>query len=92
MLHADAGSVLEFSTTFDEPPVLRAAYERVLGARTRFGADFNEVCFPAVLLDLPIPSADPSLFPALKQVAEERLAARSETNSAPIVSAVRARI
>ncbi len=92
ILHIDVRSVLQFSATFDEPPARRGDYERVLGAQMRFQADFNEVCFPAVLLDLPIPSADPSLFPALKQVADGRLAARCETNSAPIVSAVRARI
>ena len=51
-------------------------YEALLGAKLRFGAEFNEARFPALLFDLPVANADVDLFPELSRVSERRLAAR----------------
>jgi len=68
-------------------------YQRVLHTPVRFAAAVTEAIFPAALLDAPVPNADPSLFQALSQVAQERLAARQrETSQAGIVPAVREHI
>lgn len=61
---------LEFACAYgdcDSPP---GEFERVLGAPTRFGARHNEICFPAALLDLPLPTADAAAFPILQQIAQ----------------------
>ncbi|HVO20434.1 MAG TPA: AraC family transcriptional regulator ligand-binding domain-containing protein [Anaeromyxobacter sp.] len=65
-------------------------YQRVLAAPVRFGAEANEARFPSALLDLAVPNADPSLFPAVVQAAEQRLAAHRRALQEPaVVEAVR---
>jgi AraC-like DNA-binding protein len=53
-----------------------AEYERVLGARPRFGAAANVAVLDAALLALPVPNADPGLYPLLRQHAERLLLER----------------
>ena len=65
-------------------------YQRILAAPVRFGADANEAAFPAAFLDLAVANADASLFPAVVQAAEQRLAARHRALREPsIVQEVR---
>ena len=65
-------------------------YRRILAAPVRFGAEANEACFPAAFLDLTVANADSSLFPAVVQAAEERLAAHHRaTQEPPVVQEVR---
>lgn len=53
-------------------------YERVLGVMPRFGSGANVARFDAQLLSLPIPNADVSLYPVLRQHAEQLLAKRAQ--------------
>lgn len=86
--------VARLSTTFAAPPagVSREEYERCLRAPIAFGAEFNEVAFPARLLNFPIPSADGTLFEMLKRVADDRLGRLRRRTDAQILNAVRARL
>jgi AraC-like DNA-binding protein len=86
--------VVRLSTTFDAPPagVSKEEYARSLRAPITFGAEFNEITFPARLLSLPIPSADGTLFEMLKRVADDRLARFRRRTDAQILNAVRARL
>lgn len=52
-------------------------YLRVLGAVPQFGASANVARFDAALLRMPVPNADPSLYPVLRQHAERLLSERS---------------
>jgi len=52
-------------------------YERVLGVRPQFGAAGNVGRFDAAILAMPVPDADPSLYPVLRQHAERLLGARN---------------
>ncbi|MCC2958606.1 AraC family transcriptional regulator [Massilia sp. IC2-477] len=52
-------------------------YLRVLGAVPQFGAAANVARFDAALLGMPVPNADPSLYPVLRQHAERLLTERS---------------
>lgn len=56
-------------------------YERVLGVRPQFGAPGNIARFDAAILAMPVPDADPSLYPVLRQHAERLLAARNAEGS-----------
>jgi len=52
-------------------------YERVLGVRPQFGAAANVARFDAAILAMPVPDADPCLYPVLRQHAERLLGARN---------------
>lgn len=52
-------------------------YLRVLGVEPEFGAAANVARFDAALLGMPVPNADPSLYPVLRQHAERLLGERS---------------
>ncbi|WP_051933398.1 AraC family transcriptional regulator [Massilia sp. BSC265] len=52
-------------------------YLRVLGVQPRFGAPANLAAFDAGLLAMPVPNADPSLYPVLRQHAERLLGERA---------------
>lgn len=52
-------------------------YERVLGVRPQFGAPANSARFDAAILTMPVPNADPGLYPVLRQHAERLLNARN---------------
>ena len=54
----------------------RDEYVRVLGSVPRFNADANTATMPARVLDWPLPNADTSLYPLLRQHAEQLLAQR----------------
>ncbi len=80
---------LEFACAYgdcDSPP---GEFERVLGAPTRFGARHNEICFPAALLDLPLPTADAAAFPILQQIAQTQLRHVSEVRRSPTIAELR---
>lgn len=53
-----------------------AEYERVLGVAPEFGAQFNYATFDAALLGMPVPNADTTLYPVLRQHAERLLEER----------------
>ena len=82
----------EFVSALAAPDGPPGEYERVLGAPTRWGAEHNEVTFPAFILDIPVPSADPASFPALKRAADARLAARNALEEASVVFDARQKI
>jgi AraC-like DNA-binding protein len=86
--------LVEVAFTHPEPAGLpHDEYQRIFAAPIRFGAPVNGVRFPAEILDLPIPNADPSLFPSLARLAEQRLEARKrEAHEPAILQAVRQRI
>jgi AraC-like DNA-binding protein len=78
-----------FATTFEAPAgVALDEYTRLLRAPVRFGAEFNEVSFPAILLDLPLPTSDAAALPSLERAAAKRLEARQRVKAPPIVIAV----
>lgn len=52
-------------------------YVRVLGAAPQCGAGANVARFDAGLLTMPVPNADPSLYPVLRQHAERLLVERT---------------
>lgn len=54
----------------------RDEYVRVLGSLPRFRADANTATMDAQVLDWPVPNADTSLYPLLRQHAEQLLAQR----------------
>lgn len=54
----------------------RDEYVRVLGSLPRFNADANTATMDARVLDWPVPNADTSLYPLLRQHAEQLLAQR----------------
>ncbi|MCA1855120.1 AraC family transcriptional regulator [Massilia oculi] len=53
-------------------------YLRVLGVQPCFGAPANVARFDAALLATPVPNADPSLYPVLRQHAERLLEERGK--------------
>ena len=53
-----------------------AEYRRVLGVTPLFGAAANVAVLDAAILALPVPNADPGLYPVLRQHAERLLAER----------------
>ncbi|QGZ38757.1 AraC-like DNA-binding protein [Pseudoduganella flava] len=57
-------------------PAGHAEYVRVFGTLPRFGAAGNAARFDAALLALPVPNADTSLYPLLRQHADELLRLR----------------
>lgn len=65
---------ITFSHRSDAPA---AEYLRVLGIRPQFGAAANAAHFDAALLRMPVPNADPGLYPVLRQHAERLLGERS---------------
>jgi AraC-like DNA-binding protein len=65
---------LSFVHRSDAPP---DEYLRVLGVAPQFGAPANVARFDAALLGMPVPNADPSLYPVLRQHAERLLGERS---------------
>lgn len=66
-------------------------YLRVLGVQPTFGAGANVARFDAALLRMPVPNADPSLYPVLRQHAEHLLNERSAEGKG-LVARVRAAI
>ncbi|MFK3736789.1 AraC family transcriptional regulator [Massilia sp. TN1-12] len=54
-----------------------AEYERVLGVAPRFGTGANTAAFDAAILAMPVPNADPGLFPVLREHAERLLRERT---------------
>lgn len=66
-------------------------YLRVLGVQPQFGAAANVARFDAALLDMPVPNADPSLYPVLRQHAERLLGERAASGDG-IVAQVRAAV
>lgn len=66
-------------------------YERVFGALPRFDAPANSACFDAALLALPLPNADTTLYPVLREHAE-RLLSQREAAPPAIVAEVRAAV
>ena len=63
----------------------------MLGVQPRFGAAANVARFDAALLAMPVPNADPILYPVLQQHAE-RLLSQREATAPAIVAQVRAAI
>ena len=57
-------------------PELRDAIDQRLGLRVVYDAPVTSATVPAALLQEPIPSADPTLFPMLEQHAAQQLALR----------------
>lgn len=55
-----------------------AEYLRVLGVAPSFNALTNCASFDAALLGMPVPNADPSLYPVLRQHAERLLEGRAQ--------------
>lgn len=72
-------------------PALHAEYVRVFGALPHFGAPANVASFDAQLLSWPVPNADVSMYPVLRQHAEQLLKQRAEAD-AGIAAQVRAAI
>lgn len=70
-------------------PALHGEYLRVFGALPRFGAAANAAAFDARLLARPVPNADVSLYPVLRQHAEQLLRQRARA-AAGIAAQVRA--
>jgi len=66
-----------------------AEYLRVLGVVPEFGAARHSAAFDAQLLGMPVPNADTSLYPVLRQHAE-RLLERRAAPPDPIVARLRA--
>lgn len=92
-LTSSALPFVHFSTTFDPPDgVSRATYERALGGAVSFGAEFNEVSFPAWFLSIPIPSADGSVFSILRQLAQDRLARYRRPTDSEFIDELRERL
>lgn len=60
------------------PPATRAKLDAFFGLEVGFGAEVTEARFDASLLEQPIPTADPALFPLLEQHAATLLAAREQ--------------
>ena len=67
--HDGGGDLLRHAAHRDE-------YVRVLGSLPRFNADANTAIMPVQVLDWPVPNADLSLYPLLRQHAEQLLAQR----------------
>ncbi len=63
-----------FSHAIDAP---LGEYERVLGIVPQFGATAHVARLDTALLGMPVPNADPSLYPVLRQHAERLLSERS---------------
>lgn len=82
--------MLEFVSALDEPDSVKDECQRLLGGPMRWGAALNEVRFPAFILDLPIPSADPQAFAALRDLAEARLREQRTGGDGSIAEAVQA--
>jgi AraC-like DNA-binding protein/transcriptional regulator with XRE-family HTH domain len=72
-------------------PALHGEYLRVFGALPRFGAPANAAAFDAQWLAWPVPNADVSLYPVLRQHAEQLLKQRAQAD-AGIAAQVRAAI
>ncbi|NYE59285.1 AraC-like DNA-binding protein [Duganella sp. 1224] len=66
------------------PPALREEYVKVLGDMPLFNAQANVASFNAMLLSWPVPNADVSLYPVLRQHAEQLLQQRA--SSAPAIT------
>lgn len=66
-----------------------AEYLRVLGLAPSFGAAHNCATVDAALLAMPVPNADTSLYPVLRQHAERLLDERA-AQAEPVVAQVRA--
>jgi len=64
---------VRFAHASDADP---AEYERVLGVAPRFGSGRNAATFDAAILAVPVPNADPTLFPVLREHAERLLRER----------------
>ncbi|XLZ70716.1 AraC family transcriptional regulator [Massilia sp. SR12] len=69
-------------------PAGHAEYLRVFGALPRFNAAANMAQFDAAMLAWPVPNADVSLYPVLKQHAEHLLSKRAPTPAPTIVQQV----
>lgn len=82
--------LFEFVSALEEPEGQRELCQRLLGGPMRWGAEFNEVRFPAFILDLAIPSADPQAFSALRDLAEVRLREQRAQGDGSIAHAVQA--
>jgi AraC-like DNA-binding protein len=70
-------------------PVGHAEYMRVFGALPRFNASANVAQFEASLLAWPVPNADVSLYPVLRQHAEHLLKQRALPANAGLAAQVR---
>lgn len=80
--------LFEFASALEEPEGQGDLCQRLLGGPMRWGAEFNEVRFPAFILDLAIPSADPQAFSALRDLAEARLREQRAQGEGSIAHAV----
>ena len=78
-----------FASTFAAPDLPEGEFERALGAPTRWNSAFNEVSFPAAILDIAIPSANPAALPALRELAEAQFDARARNGEPAVVRTVR---
>ncbi|MBQ5962489.1 AraC family transcriptional regulator [Massilia sp. ZL223] len=65
-------------------------YRRILGVAPEFGAPSNAAHFDAAILSLPVPNADVSLYPLLRQHAERLLGERAQGGG--VVEQVRAAV
>lgn len=74
------------------PPELREEYARVLGDMPVFGAEANVASFNAAMLNWPVPNADVSLYPVLRQHAEQLLRQRGASQPPAITQQVHAAI
>lgn len=73
-------------------PAGHAEYLRVFGALPRFNAAANVAQFDAAMLAWPVPNADVSMYPVLKQHAEQLLSMRTPAPAPAIVQQVTAAI
>lgn len=62
-------------------PALHGEYLRVFGELPQFGAPANRASFDAQLLAWPVPNADVSLYPVLRQHAEQLLKQRAQAHT-----------
>jgi AraC-like DNA-binding protein len=65
---------VRFAHASDADP---AEYERVLGVAPQFATGANSAAFDAAILAMPVPNADPGLFPVLREHAERLLRERT---------------
>lgn len=75
--------------THPDPGIDRTEYLRVLGVVPEFGAAANSAVVDAALLAMPVPNADTSLFPVLRQHADRLLEQRAASSDC-LVAQVRA--
>ena len=77
-----------------ERPGWAGEYEPVLGAKVRFGEDYNRLVYPLAVLDVEMPHGDPGLHACLARTADRLLEAlpRSRSFAVQVREVVRKRL